>query len=61
MTVKDLRRMTDLTQSDFASYIGVSKRTVESWEQGRRNCPEYVIQLIWYNLEHEGMIKWDKR
>ena len=61
MTVKELRRMTDMTQNEFAAYFGWSKRTVESWEQGKRTCPEPTLQLMWYNLEHEGLIKWDRR
>ena len=28
MTVKELRRMTDMTQKDFAMYFGLTKRTV---------------------------------
>ena len=35
--VKDIREQTGLSQTDFAKLIGVSKRTLENWEQGRRN------------------------
>jgi putative transcriptional regulator len=31
-----IRQQTGLTQSQFAALIGVSKRTLENWEQGRR-------------------------
>ncbi len=34
--VKQIREKTGLSQSDFARLIGVSKRTLENWEQGRR-------------------------
>ncbi len=32
----DVREQTGLSQTRFARLIGVSKRTVENWEQGRR-------------------------
>ncbi|ALG66453.1 NadS family protein [Beggiatoa leptomitoformis] len=35
--VKAIRAKTGLTQSRFADAIGVSKRTLENWEQGRRH------------------------
>ncbi len=34
--VKAIRERTGLSQSRFAQIIGVSKRTLENWEQGRR-------------------------
>jgi len=34
--VKGLRERTGLTQSDFSQMIGVSIRTLQNWEQGRR-------------------------
>ncbi len=33
---KVIRERTGLSQSRFAQIIGVSKRTLENWEQGRR-------------------------
>jgi putative transcriptional regulator len=35
--VKDIREKTGLSQNRFATLIGVSKRTLENWEQGRRH------------------------
>lgn len=34
--VKAIREQTGLSQAHFARLIGVSKRTLENWEQGRR-------------------------
>ena len=34
--VQAIRAKTGLSQSRFASIMGVSKRTLENWEQGRR-------------------------
>ena len=35
--VKAIREKTGLSQTHFARLIGVSKRTLENWEQGRRH------------------------
>ena len=35
--VKSIREKTGLSQTQFARLIGVSKRTLENWEQGRRH------------------------
>jgi putative transcriptional regulator len=35
--VKEIREKTGLSQNRFATLIGVSKRTLENWEQGRRH------------------------
>ena len=35
--IRDIRKNTGLTQSLFASYLGVSKKTVEAWESGRNH------------------------
>lgn len=35
--VKGIREKTGLSQSHFAALMGVSKRTLENWEQGRRH------------------------
>jgi putative transcriptional regulator len=35
--VKTIRERVGLSQTRFAGLIGVSKRTLENWEQGRRH------------------------
>jgi putative transcriptional regulator len=37
LEVKAIRAKTGLTQGRFADVVGVSKRTLENWEQGRRS------------------------
>jgi len=34
--VKNIRKSTGLSQAKFASLLGVSVRTLQDWEQGRR-------------------------
>ena len=44
------------TQEKFAEYFKIPKRTIENWETGQRNCPEYLKELIEYKLYKEGLI-----
>ena len=37
LEVRTIREQTGLSQARFALLIGVSKRTLENWEQGRRH------------------------
>ena len=37
LKVEVVREQTGLSQTHFARLIGVSKRTLENWEQGRRS------------------------
>lgn len=55
--VKELRAKAGMTQKAFAEFVGISKRTVENWEGGQRECQDYVYNLIEYKLIHEGIIK----
>ena len=57
MTVKELRTATGMTQKAFADYFGISKRAIESWEGGKRECPKYLLLLMEYKLKHEGLIR----
>lgn len=55
--IKTLRKMTGMTQKAFSEYFGIPKRTIEEWEGGRRKCTDYLLDLIYYKLKKEGVIK----
>ena len=57
MTIKEIRTAVGMTQQEFADYFGISKRTIESWEGGKRNVLDYVLDLIVYKLKNEGLLK----
>lgn len=50
--VKSLRSRLDLTQSEFSAMIGVSIRTLQNWEQGRRE-PEGPAKALLRVVERE--------
>ena len=44
--IKKLRELTGLSQQAFSEKYKIPKRTIENWEGGKRNQPEYVILLL---------------
>jgi len=52
-TIKDLRTSTGLSQRAFAEALGIPHRTLEDWEGGKHQCPEYVAALIAFRVEHD--------
>lgn len=45
-TVREVRANTRMNQKEFANYFGIPIRTLQEWEQGRRNPPSYVVNLL---------------
>ena len=44
--VKIIRQSTGMSQKIFASYMGVSEKTVEAWESGRNNPSGTASRLL---------------
>ena len=44
--VKRVRRKVGMTQAVFADYMGVSKKTVEAWENGRTHPAGSACRLL---------------
>lgn len=52
-TIKELRESVRMNKTQFAEYLGIPYRSIQNWEAGVRQCPDYVIRLIEYRLKHE--------
>ena len=44
--IREIRRRAGMTQTVFASYMGVSKKTVEAWEGGRTHPTGPAFRLL---------------
>jgi putative transcriptional regulator len=53
--IREIRMKAGMTQSVFASYMGVSKKTVEAWECGRTHPTGPVFRLLDILASGEGM------
>ena len=56
MTIKELRTKSGMTQKAFAEYFDIPHRTIQNWEGGQRQCPDYLLNLMQYKLEKENKI-----
>ncbi len=46
MGIKEMRKKYGFTQKAFSELTGIPKRTIESWEGGQRNPPEWLPKMI---------------
>ena len=44
--IREIRKRAGMTQNVFASYMGVSKKTVEAWEGGRTHPTGPAFRLM---------------
>lgn len=51
--LKQLREETGMNRRQFADFFCIPLRTVEDWEAGKRNMPEYLMRLIAYKVKLE--------
>lgn len=57
MTFKELRQASGMNLTEFSMYFEIPYRTIQNWEYGQRECPDYVLKLMEYKLDQEGVIK----
>ena len=55
-TIKEIRQSTGLSQGKFCEVLNIPKRTLQDWEQGLRQCPQYVADLIAYRVANDPNI-----
>ncbi len=56
-TLKGIREMLDMNRTEFSQYMDIPLRTLEEWEAGRRQMPEYVLRLIAYYVKVQKLMK----
>lgn len=50
----ELRYSTGMNRREFADYFEIPYRTVQEWELGNRNMPEYLLRLMIYKVQIEN-------
>ena len=48
-----IRNQTGMNKKEFAEYLGIPYRTLQDWELGNTQAPEYVLRLIAYKVMWE--------
>lgn len=49
----EMRKRTGMNRREFAEYFGIPYRTVQDWELGNRQMPEYLFRLMEYKIRIE--------
>lgn len=57
MTVKELRKLTGLSQKAFGEQYHIPTRTVENWESGSRKPSETILYLLERAVKEDYAIK----
>ncbi len=56
-TLKGIREMLGMNRTQFSRYMDIPLRTLEEWEAGRRQMPDYVLRLITYYVKAEQILR----
>lgn len=59
-TIQDIRKSTGMSQNQFSDALHIPRPSLKKWEQGVRECPPYLVELIAYRVQHDPMFKTDE-
>lgn len=54
--LKLARKQAGMSQAEFAGYFKIPKKTLQHWELSERRVPDYLLELMLYKLEKEGIV-----
>ena len=54
--LKLTRKQAGMSQAEFAGYFKIPKKTLQHWELSERKVPDYLLELMLYKLENEGIV-----
>jgi len=49
----EVRNQVGMNRKEFAEYFRIPYRTLQDWELGNRQMPEYLLRLMVYKLKIE--------
>jgi transcriptional regulator with XRE-family HTH domain len=55
--IRELRKTTNMSQSRFATYLGIPVANIQHWEQGVSSPPNYLVSLISRVMRSDGYIQ----
>ena len=53
LEMKQIRKMTGLSQIKFSEQYNIPRRTIEDWETGKMKCPDYVLELLEFKVKYD--------
>ena len=55
-SLKKAREDLGMNRTEFSRYMDIPLRTLEEWEAGRRQMPDYVLRLITYYVKTQRLL-----
>lgn len=49
----EVRKQTNMNRKEFAEWLEIPYRTMQDWERGVSEVPDYVLKLIDYKVKNE--------
>lgn len=53
MKIKEIRKLTNLSQPQFSKKYNIPLPTLRHWEQGQREYPQYVLELLEFKVRED--------
>lgn len=57
LTFHEVRALSGLTQKEFAEKYNIPQRSVENWDAGSRNPPDYLVELLTRVVKEDFSLK----
>ncbi|MEE1516758.1 MAG: helix-turn-helix domain-containing protein [Lachnospiraceae bacterium] len=58
--LRQIREDLGMNRTQFSHYVDIPLRTLEEWEAGRRQMPDYVLRLLTYYTKMERLLEEQK-
>lgn len=59
--IRTIRAETGMSQVAFGAALHIPRRTIEEWEARNRKCPQYVVELIAFRVQHDDSLRKEKQ
>lgn len=53
MTIQEIRVLTNLSQPQFCEKYHIPLPTLRKWEQGKREPPDYLVELLEFKVRKD--------
>ena len=57
MTIQEIRALTSLSQPQFCEKYNIPLPTLRKWEQGKREPPDYLVELLEFKVREDLLME----
>lgn len=56
MDFRYLHMLSEMPLESLSAFFNIPQDRLDAWDTGTEECPDYLLELMRYKLEHEGII-----